>query len=385
MLKNCVAVLDVGSSAVTVLVGERGVNETLNVRYVAKNEYSGFSEGSFFDRNQLEAAVLSGIKSVKDALKTNVTEITVGVPGAFIRLENRKYKLVFNKKKKISAKDAEDLLLAGQSLVETEGYEIITRSDIYYALDDNRKVFDPVGEKSSMLGGYLSYTLCEKYFTDELRGILKKAQIKNVDFVFEGLAESLFLFDERSRDNPSLIIDAGYITSTAYINFGNGIVAKHSEDFGSGLIAFGIVKSFGISPSVADKLQRMLNLSLTRQSEQTYKIETKNGYEEYSVEEVNAAAIEALDAYAENLEAFIEENSHKVKSGFGFYITGGGLSYIRGIKEYFSTKFGVPVEILRPKIPSYGKAEDSSELGVLYYALREKEKRKGLFRFFKLK
>lgn len=384
MLKNCVAVLEVGSSKVNVLVGERGVNDTITVKYVAKNEYNGFSEGEFFDLSVLEKAVLSGIKSVCDALKTSVTEITVCVPGAFIRLENRKYKLVFGKKKKITPRDVEELFDAGQEHIAVEGYEVINRSEIYFALDDNRKVFNAIGYSSSMLGGYLNYTLCERYFTDALRGILKKAGVTTVDFVFDGLAESLYLFDSRARENPSLIIDCGYITTTASVVLGKGVVSKHSEDFGGGLIAFWLVKSFKLEPDVADSLQRMLNLSLTKQSEQTYKTETKNGYDEYSVEEVNSAATEAIDAYLDNLEAFIVENSNKVKGGFGVYLTGGGLSYVRGIKEYVSARLSMPVEILKSKLPSYGKPEETAGLSALDYALnvREKKKRKGFLGLF---
>ena len=125
MIKNCVAVLDVGSSKITVLVGQR---------FVTKNEYSGFAEGKFFDIAELETAVASAIKSVCAALKTSVNEITVCVPGAFVRLENRKYKIVFGKKKKITEDDKESLFDAGQDLVETEDYEVINRADIYLSL-----------------------------------------------------------------------------------------------------------------------------------------------------------------------------------------------------------------------------------------------------------
>ena len=120
----------------------------------------------------------------------------------------------------------------------------------------------------------------------------------------------------------------------------------------------------------------------------TYKIEGANGYDEYSVEEVNSAATEAIDEFIDNLEAFIIENSSKLRSGLGVYITGGGLSYIRGIREYFSTKLGVPVEILKPEIPSYSKPEEASELSELNYALDEQEKenkKRGFFGLFKRK
>ena len=135
MLKKCVAILDIGSSKVSALVGQRGVNNTLVIKSEASCEYVGFSEGEFFDVKQLAKAIENCVNHLKETLSTSINEVTVGVPGAFIRLENRKYKIVFNKPKKIKESDIETLLNAGQMLVETSKYKVISRSDIYFGLD----------------------------------------------------------------------------------------------------------------------------------------------------------------------------------------------------------------------------------------------------------
>ena len=94
--------------------------------------------------------------------------------------------------------------------------------------------------------------------------------------------------------------------------------------------------------------------------------------------------MEEIDLYLDNLEAFIAENIHKVNGGFGVYLTGGGLSYVRGIKEYISARLGLPVEIVKPKLLSYGKTEETSYYAALDYALNEQEKKKkGFLGFFR--
>lgn len=48
MNRKSVAVLDVGSSAVTVLIGERGVNNTFVFKGVHTEKYDGFADAHFF-------------------------------------------------------------------------------------------------------------------------------------------------------------------------------------------------------------------------------------------------------------------------------------------------------------------------------------------------
>lgn len=371
MLKKCVAILDIGSSKVSALVGQRGVNNTLVIKSETSCEYVGFSEGEFFDVKQLAKAIENCVNHLKETLSTSINEVTVGVPGAFIRLENRKYKIVFNKPKKIKETDIETLLNAGQMLVETNKYKVISRSDIYFGLDGGIRVFNPVGAKSSMLGGYLNYALLEDYFSVTIRSILAKLKINKVNFVFDGLAESRFLLDRQTRESACLLIDCGYITSTASLILGNGIIAKHSEDFGGGIFSYHIFKECETSShDVAESIKRMVNLTIKDAENLNYKVENKNGgIEEYPVEKVNDIIIENLDEYLENVASFLMENSKKIKNSPKVFLTGGGLCYIRGAREYVQAKLGLPVETVKPRTPLYGAAEESSAFAVLDYAL----------------
>ena len=58
MNRRSVAVLDVASSAVTVLIGERGVNNTFVFKGVHTEKYDGFADAEFFDVKDLQRAVL---------------------------------------------------------------------------------------------------------------------------------------------------------------------------------------------------------------------------------------------------------------------------------------------------------------------------------------
>ena len=56
MSRKSVAVLDVRSSEVTVVVGERGVNHTFVFKASKTEPYDGYDESAFFDTEQLSDA-----------------------------------------------------------------------------------------------------------------------------------------------------------------------------------------------------------------------------------------------------------------------------------------------------------------------------------------
>ena len=229
-----VTVLDIGSSAITALVGEKGVNGTFSLKGQSTIPYEGFSEGHFFDEKNLESALLEAVSEVFENAEMTSNEVYVSVPGVFISLDNKKYKIAFEKSKKINQKDVDKLFEDGKAGVKKDGYEIISSTEIYFALDDSRKVVNPVGVNSSILGGAITYVSCEKYFADLIRGILSKIGVKTVNFVYVGQAEAEYLLTREDRDFPSLILDVGYITSEVSLHYGNGILAEYSEDFGGG-------------------------------------------------------------------------------------------------------------------------------------------------------
>lgn len=370
-----VTVLDIGSSAITAIAGEKGVNNTFAVKGQAVKPYEGFAEGKFFDEKDFERAVVEALEDVFDVIGSGANEIYVSVPGVFIGLENKKYRISLGRPRKIKQKDVEGLLNAGKAKVEGDGQEVIGCSEIYFTLDDNRRAVNPVGVVSSVLGGAITYYLCEKSFTSLVRRILLKLKVKDVRFVFVGQAEGEYLLKREDREFPSLIIDVGYITSELTLHLGNGILAECCEDFGGGYLTFYMLKNFNLTVNDAEMLKREINFAHSLSSNATYTIITDNGDMEFSCDDVNEIAIEAVDSFAGLVAEFIEENASSFADNLRIYLTGGGLSYLRGIKSHLSTRLGAPVEILAPKVPMHNKPNESSIFAMLNYALNDRENR----------
>ena len=68
-----VTVLDIGSSAITALVGEKGVNGTFSLKGQSTIPYEGFSEGHFFDEKNLESALLEAVSEVFENAESRIS------------------------------------------------------------------------------------------------------------------------------------------------------------------------------------------------------------------------------------------------------------------------------------------------------------------------
>lgn len=371
-MNNSVIVIDVGSSKIIAVSGERGVNGTFAIDAFSELRYEGFSEGKFFDEGELKQTIINVLTAVCDSSRYKASEIFVGVPGSFIRIENRKFRLSFGRKKKITAKDKEDLLEAGKRKIEVAGYEAAHASGVYYSLDDNRKVADPVGCVSSSLGGLITYQLCENYFSELVRTAVAKVSKASVRFVYDGYAEGRFLLGDDAVDAVKVIVDIGYITTNSTIFVGDGVIAKDSLDCGGGYITAALVEKYGLSPGAAERLKREISLGYVRGGQSKYVVEDDGDVKSYPVEEINETVKGVLDEIAGNVDEFLEENSGKVNVG-EIYLTGGGISYMRGAKEHLAGRFGQAVDVLVPAVPQYNKPVYASAISLLDFALAERK------------
>ncbi|MBR1983842.1 MAG: hypothetical protein IKA12_04055 [Clostridia bacterium] len=368
MQKRQVAVLDVGSSCVTAVVGERGLNKTFIIKGESSFNYEGFAGGEFLDVDSLKSAVLSAVKFLKKTLRFGFNVVYVGVPGAFTEVMVKDSQISFQKKKRITDEDV-DTLFDAAFVLQNSKYTLINRSAIVYELDDYRRLANPVGQVSEVLKGKLSFVLCRNYFLDIIRTALKMGGVNNVEFVSSSLAQAMFLVNAETRDRIAEIVDVGYISTTYTLVQGDGILYQKSFDYGGGYITAALTERLETDFETAETLKRKINLS--RISNHALDIIDDDKGKYYSVEEIKATIKTSLDDLCENISLAIEESGYAIPEYVPLMVTGGGIALIRGAKEHVSSRLNNVVEILTPSIPLSEKPTSSSVLSLLDLAIEQ--------------
>ena len=365
MQKKQVAVLDVGSSKITAVIGERGINKTFVIKGRYSYEYDGFAEGVFFDEEKLKRILFALGEIVK---KNRIDTVYVGVPGEFTEVFVKDSQISFAKKKKIQSEDV-DALFESAFIMSSTKYTLINRSAVVYELDDFRRLANPVGATSQILKGKLSFVVCSNYFIDLVKPALESAGVKKVECVSTALAEALYLVEAETRDRIAIIVDVGYITTTFSIIQGDGILYQKAFSYGGGYITAAITEKFSVEFALAEKLKRKTNLSHVSSSAYDV-IDCDNG-EYYSVDEIQKTITLSLDGLCEQIADAFDSSGYKIPEYVPLMITGGGIPHIRGAKEHISKRLGMSVEVVAPKIPLMDKPTESAVLSLMDLALEQ--------------
>ena len=369
MQKKQVAVIDVGSSKVTAVVGERGINKTFIIKGSQSYEYDGFENGEFFDVEKFKQVLFAVGEDLKRASRGAVNTVYVGVPGEFTQVVVKESQISFSKKKKIVDEDV-DALFEGAFVLASSKYTLINRSAIVYELDDFRRLANPVGTVSEILKGKLSFIVCSNYFIEAVKPALMAAGFGEVECVSSMLAEALYLVEPETRDRIAVLVDVGYITTTLSIIHGDGIVFQKSFPYGGGYITAALVEKFTMEFDHAEQLKRNVNLSRRVTSQAFDLLECDNG-QYYSLEEVQATVLRSLDVLCENVTDAIDNSGFTIPEYVPLMVTGGGIAYIRGAKEHVSGRLGMSVQIVTPNVPMMDKPTESNVLSLLDLALEQ--------------
>lgn len=376
-----VAILDFGSGKITVFIGSRGVNNTVCINGIGECDYAGFGDGEWYDPEQICSVVGHAISKAETNSCTKVRHLYIGVPGEFTITQCKEVSISLSKNRKITDYDVDALHDQGVEFSQLPDYQVINSQPIYYNLDDERRLIQPVGLTSTKLSGLISYILAEKKFTKFIDKIMASVHIESFVYVSSVLAETLFLFDEIKRDQFVILVDVGYITSTVILARGDGILSMNYFDFGGGHVTGALAIALEIPYSQAESLKRKVVLSLNVSEEDVYEISERGEVKKFKAKLVNEIVSGVIDVIASTIEKCLKRCVYEYPDYIPYYITGGGLCYLKGARDYLSKRLDKPVEIVAPSLPQFNRPHLSSSLGLLDMVLSQQmpEEKKGFF------
>lgn len=370
MRKNSVAVLDIRSSEITAVVGERGVNNTFIIKSKYSCDYDGYAEGELLDADGFIEAVRDVVKSTVNALN-GIKSFYVGVPGEFIKIINTDKVISFNSSKKITNGDCA-YLAELSAPYESDEYKTIRHSCLYYVLSDKRKLIYPVGETSDSLQGRFCFYQCKNDFIDVLLEAFGKfGSIADVHLIPSVQAEAMYLLDPEKRDEYAVLVDLGYISSSYSVVCGNGLAFSESFSVGVGHIAVYLMTELDVPFEVALSFMTKVNLNAKEKLNTLEECICDGNVYSFPAVAIRDKIREGLDGVCETLEQCRQSFTGKSLEGKPIYITGEGVNVIRGTVEHISDRLVKNVEIISPKIPYYDKPHFSSLLSLLDTALRD--------------
>lgn len=378
MPRDSVAVLDFGSEKLTVLIGDNGVNGTFNIKGVGQCDYAGFMNGDFLEPEELKVSLGEVIEKAEQNSHCKIDELYVGVPAEFSYCTCNSVSQSYPSRKKIKQKDIDELFERANEFKEYKSHTVITQSPIYFVLDNN-KVNNPIGYETSVLGVCVSFILAENSFIERINGYIHDLDLKKVHYISSPYATAKYLLDQDIRDKYAILIDCGYITTSVSLVRGNGLLNMFSFSMGGGNITGDLTECLKIPFSSAEILKRKVVISIDADEKILYEVPTDDKPMPVSASTTNEIIKCRIEEIAKGINKCFASFSFEYPEFTPVYLTGGGLSYIKGGKDYLSKMIGKNIELVVPSDPQLNKPQFSTILGLLNEALiMDKPQKKGL-------
>ncbi len=374
MAQKCVTVVEIGSSKLSCLIAERGLNNTFVVKAKASVEYAGFFEGEFIESAYVYDAVMTLFSQISSTYKKKIRKVYVGVPAEFSKVVTCEEQINFKFKHSINEKDINKLFDQASENHYVEDMEIVCVNPISFKLDDNKNIQNPIKQKAYSLGAELSIIMVQSQFVKMFNKIWTKLEIEQVEYLSEPLAESMFILPKEERERTCIVIDVGARSTSVSFVKGEALTNLTSFSMGGSYITSDLSEACGISYNDARNLKKESVLSVRGDKNDTYDLVTLGGKTiKIPLNFVNEVLCYRIGIIASTVNECIRLFAKEYVPFYPIYLCGAGITKIKGGKDYLAKCLGRNVSYGIPPVPSLDKPELSAVLGLINSALASEE------------
>lgn len=364
------AILDVGSSKLVCLVGSMTRNDGMVVHGAAVSPYAGLNDGEFLNEDSLREKMIEVIQRAEQESRVRIREISVAVPAPFTQLAMTDAEVsIHSRSKKVLKQDIDDLINA--ALLKSKVKDAVLMHSTPVSFVANGQVYGevPAGERTDSLGGAVSHIYVEQSFVHTMESVLKPIHVEISMCLSSTLAAALAIIPEAERVRPAVLIDVGYRHTDVAVIENAALTRLSTIPVGGWHFVSDLSFGLDIPPEFAEVVKRRYVFHQEPLSP-TEIIRLPGGPKrvEHKVIELimEARAKELAGLIAERLNSLgVSPDSYPVT-----YLTGGGLTMVKGAPEYLKQTLNLPVKRDIPYLPEMDTPNYTSAFGALDFALR---------------
>lgn len=377
MKNNFVTILDFGSSKITCMAASK-VSDAGDfvIKAVGQSNYNGFDDNAWYEPNTIKDAIEGAILQVEGKMKCTVKELYVGVPGAFTAVATSEASLTYRSKHKVDDNDVSEIVKKADIYGCGTDFTPLGGKPVYFIIDGAIKTTDAVGTIASKLTGLVSFSYMKNYFKKTVSRALQSIGITNVTYFNVCDAQAKYVAQQMRSADHCIVVDVGHLTTTVSLCGGNALLFQRSFALGSGYLASDICQVLGCEFSFAMQILEKVNLNLDVKNGDIYTVNGKS-VDAHQTNEIIKARIGQIAQYIIKSFSYCDKEIPRTTP---IFLTGGGLTYLRGGADYLATLLCKPVRVYDSVNPQTKRNEYTSSYGIIAEAIRN-SKRKGLFAF----
>ncbi|MFT8597794.1 cell division protein FtsA [Acetobacter orientalis] len=225
------AVLDIGSTKITCLIGKGEPNGGLRVVGCGWRRSDGIRNGAITDLHKAEAAIRATVGQAEMMAERTIDRVVVnlscGHPAS--RLFNVRWPVG---SRVVTEADIRRVVTEGRLQATVEGRDVVHTLPIDFTVDDTENVADPRGHLCDTLKARLHIIDAASTALLNLQTVLSRAELKLEALVSSPMASGLSVLDADERELGTTVIDMGGGTTSLAV-FGEGQIL-HTAQIGIG-------------------------------------------------------------------------------------------------------------------------------------------------------
>ncbi len=367
MKDNLITGLDIGSTAIRMVVGERPKNEPkIRIIGAVEGPSKGISKGVVVDVDDAISAISSVLEKTERMIGNPINRAWVGINGSHITTtETRGIAAVSKVNGEIREADVERVIENAKSVSVPPNFEILHVIPKSFTVDSQTGIKDPVGMTGIRLEVEAQIIQGLSAQIKNLTNCVYRTSLEIDDLVLSILATSESVLTGRQKDLGVVVVNLGGRTTSMAVFEEGDLLHTAVIPVGSDHITSDINLLFRISVDTAEKIKVREGSCLSKEFKRhdEMKFSAIGGIEEgyFSKKQV----CEVIEARVEEIFEYVDKELKKIgKSGrlpAGVVITGGGAK-LDGVVEIAKRALHLPASIGYPHdlVSSLDKVSDPS-------------------------
>ncbi|MBT3301986.1 MAG: cell division protein FtsA [Bacteroidetes bacterium] len=355
--KEIIVGLDIGTTKIAAIVGERAEGGKINIMGVGLTETrDAVLRGVVVNIDRTVDAIKQAVSEASKKSDVNIKVVHVGIAGQHIKCLHHRGQITRNNgEDEISKVDLDRLIHDMHKVVLDPGEEIIHIIPQDYIIDNDRGIKDPIGISGVRLEGNFHIITGQVTATKNIDRCVVRANLEVAELVLEPIASAEAVLNEEEKEAGVALIDIGGGTTDLAI-FQDGII-RHTAviPLGGEIITNDIKEGCNVMQKQAEMMKVKFGSALANEARdnEIISIPGIRGRDPREISVKNLAHIiqARMEEIFEHIHFEIKSSGFEKKLQGGIVLTGGGsqLKHLPQLVEYVTgidARIGYPTEHL---------------------------------------
>jgi cell division protein FtsA len=348
---NMIVGLDIGTSKIVAIVGQRSAEGTINIVGLGSHPSRGLKRGVVVNIETTVQSIQRAIEEAELMAGCRIHSVYAGIAGSHIRSMNS-HGIVAIRDREVVQADIDRVIDAAQAVAIPADQKILHILPQEYVIDNQEGIKEPLGMSGVRLEAKVHLVTCAVNAAQNIEKCVRKCGLEVDDIILEQLASSYAVLTEDEKELGVCLVDIGGGTTDIAIFTGGSIRHTAVIPIAGDQVTNDIAMALRTPTQNAEEIKIKYACALTQLAGADETIKVPSVGDRAPRDLSRQALAEVVEPRYEELFTLIQ--SELRRSGYeelvaaGMVLTG-GTSRMEGVVELAEEIFHMPVRLASPQ------------------------------------